>query len=130
MANNSIELFKLKPIQAIIHFKWHTYTKWWYFKYLMYFLAYVAFYLADLSYCISERTYDANNEVVEDKRSLGVSITLKCICFAFNIGLAFYEYRSSNGFKSYISDPWNYIDLGVFALYTPLAIIDLTNASN
>ncbi len=124
MANNSIELFKLKSIQAIIHFKWHTYTQWWYIWYLLYFLVYVAFYLADLYYCISSRTYDENNEIIEDNRIYALSISLKCICFGFNIGLAVYECLSSSGFCPYFSDPWNYIDIGVIIFYTPIAIID------
>lgn len=97
-------------------------------------MVYIIFYYSDLYYCLTRRIYTSDNEVEEDFRDLTTNIALKCVCLVFTIAECMLEINSlkgyNSGFKDYILDLWNIIDLGLILIYVPMALIDLFGISN
>lgn len=78
--SGNIELFESLVVQTIINYKWIYYTKGFFEKQFYVFLGFFMLNVFDVYYSLLNKTLDDENNIVEDSRIMGVSLTLKTLC--------------------------------------------------
>lgn len=93
--SGNIDLFESLVIQAIIRFKWSTYTKHFFVKQFYVFLVFFFLNIVDVYYSLLSKEVDDDDEIINDTRILAVNITLKASCTLILIYFMVYEIKSS-----------------------------------
>eukprot|EP00347_Sterkiella_histriomuscorum_P001568 403371532 len=148
--NGSIDIYETDLIQAVIDYKWDTFTKNYFRNHLFLFLIFLIFVVFDIYYFVIYRDHDADviAQLINLAQEQGIDepiqsninledwineprvqqVIVKSVCWTYLIFLTYYEIKSMilQGFFSYFSEFFNYGDFAIIIVYMTTSILDLS----
>ncbi|CDW85239.1 wd-40 repeat protein [Stylonychia lemnae] len=124
------EYFENKIIQAIINFKWNTYTKSFYQNRFYFYMIFMASFIFDIFYSTyaTQNILDESNNKEVLQPNIWLQISTKIICSLVLLYFLIYEIQQIRVQRGdYFKDGWNYFDFTHILAYTTYCILDFTN---
>lgn len=103
------------PIKIMIDYKWKAYARGIFLRQFRHFLCFVS--LLVLTIILQDET---------DTFYRLLNFSLDCLALVFLLILSTHEYETlrEEGIRSYLTDFWNYIDLGLLTIFLSLCVFD------